>query len=203
MGPPLWREEGLVFLGSRHIGCTVIQHECIHTQTTTMKGHFYCMDAIHALSPIAVSARSKAWTVFLRLNPAIVGSNPTRGMDVCVCLFCVCVVLCVGSGLATDWSPVQAVLLTVYRLRNWKAAEVHKGYRAIYRDTLCRAVPLILCRACSSNRWKMLTSGHGGCKFLLFIENTLHTQRTVILFPYDWAQFQPKYILKMCIIRSL
>jgi hypothetical protein len=32
---------------------------------------------------------------------AVMGSNPTRGMDVCVCLFCVCVVLCVGSGLAT------------------------------------------------------------------------------------------------------
>jgi hypothetical protein len=30
-----------------------------------------------------------------------VGPNPTRGMDVCVCLFGVCVVLCVGSGLAT------------------------------------------------------------------------------------------------------
>jgi hypothetical protein len=31
----------------------------------------------------------------------IVGSNPTEGMDVCVCLICVCVVLRVGSGLAT------------------------------------------------------------------------------------------------------
>jgi hypothetical protein len=30
-----------------------------------------------------------------------VGTNYTRGMDVCVRLFCVCVVLCVGSGLAT------------------------------------------------------------------------------------------------------
>jgi hypothetical protein len=30
-----------------------------------------------------------------------VGSNPIRGMVVFVRLFCVCVVLCVGSGLAT------------------------------------------------------------------------------------------------------
>jgi hypothetical protein len=30
-----------------------------------------------------------------------VGSNPTRGMDVCVRLFCIFVVLCIGSGLAT------------------------------------------------------------------------------------------------------
>jgi hypothetical protein len=41
----------------------------------------------------------------------------------CVRLFCVCVVLCVGSGLPTGWSPVQGVLPTVYRLRNWKSDE--------------------------------------------------------------------------------
>jgi hypothetical protein len=34
-------------------------------------------------------------------NTGIVSSNSTRGMDVCMCLFCGCVVLCVGSGLAT------------------------------------------------------------------------------------------------------
>jgi hypothetical protein len=33
------------------------------------------------------------------------GSNPTRDMDVCVRLFCVCAVLCVGSGLATGLIP--------------------------------------------------------------------------------------------------
>jgi hypothetical protein len=37
--------------------------------------------------PIAVTARSKARTVFARSNTEIVGSNPTGGMDVCV--FCV------------------------------------------------------------------------------------------------------------------
>jgi hypothetical protein len=41
--------------------------------------------------PITVAARSKAWTVFARSNAGIVVSNPTRGMDVCLCLFCVCV----------------------------------------------------------------------------------------------------------------
>jgi hypothetical protein len=39
--------------------------------------------------------------VFARSNARIKGSNPTRGMDVFVHLFCVYVVLCVGSGLAT------------------------------------------------------------------------------------------------------
>jgi hypothetical protein len=38
----------------------------------------------------------------------------------CLCVYTVCIVLCVGSGLATGWSTVQGVLPTVYRLRNWK-----------------------------------------------------------------------------------
>jgi hypothetical protein len=53
-------------------------------------------------APITVTARSKARTVFAPSYAGIVGSNPTRGMDVCVHLFCVCVVLCVGRGLATS-----------------------------------------------------------------------------------------------------
>jgi hypothetical protein len=60
-----------------------------------------------------VAARSKAWTVFARSDAGIVDSNPTQGMDVCVRLFCVCIVLCVGSGLATGWSLVQGVLPSV------------------------------------------------------------------------------------------
>jgi hypothetical protein len=39
--------------------------------------------------------------VFAHSNAGIGGSNPTQGMDVCVRLFSICVVLCVGSGLAT------------------------------------------------------------------------------------------------------
>jgi hypothetical protein len=41
-------------------------------------------------------------------------------MDVCSTLFCVCVVLCVGGGLAKDWTPVQGVLPTVYRIKYLK-----------------------------------------------------------------------------------
>jgi hypothetical protein len=63
--------------------------------------------------PIRVSALSKAWTVFARSNAGILGSNSTQGMDVCVRLFCVCVVLRVGSGLARGWSPVQGVLMSM------------------------------------------------------------------------------------------
>jgi hypothetical protein len=50
---------------------------------------------------MTVAARSKSRTVLARSNAGIVGSNPTQSMDVCVYLFCVCVVLCVGRGLVT------------------------------------------------------------------------------------------------------
>jgi hypothetical protein len=56
-----------------------------------------------------------------------VGSNPTLGMGVCVRLFCVCVVLCVGNGLATGCSPVQGVLPTVYRIKKLKKRRRSKG----------------------------------------------------------------------------
>jgi hypothetical protein len=56
---------------------------------------------------VKVAAWSKAWTVFAHLNAGIVGSNPTQSMDICVRLFCVCVVLCVGNGFAMVWSPIQ------------------------------------------------------------------------------------------------
>jgi hypothetical protein len=61
------------------------------------------------------SSRAKTWTVFAYSDAGIVGSNRTQGMDVgvCMCLFCVCVVLCLGSGLAKGWSLVQGVPLFV------------------------------------------------------------------------------------------
>jgi hypothetical protein len=70
---------------------------------------------ISVVGPVTVDAQSTAWTVFGRSNTGIVCLNPTRGMDVCVRLFCVCVVLCVGRGLATGLSPVQGVLPAVYK----------------------------------------------------------------------------------------
>jgi hypothetical protein len=89
-----------------------------------------CCNADHS------GARSKAWTVFARSNAGVVGSNPTQGICVCVRLFCVCVVLCVCSGLATAWSSVQGVLPIVNGLRNWKSAQgPTKSCRAINRQT--------------------------------------------------------------------
>jgi hypothetical protein len=67
-----------------------------------------------------MAVQSKARTVFAGSNAGIVGSNPTQGMDVSLCLFYVCVVLCVGSGLVTGWSLIQGVLLDVYRIKKLK-----------------------------------------------------------------------------------
>jgi hypothetical protein len=50
---------------------------------------------------IYLSLMVKYSAVFARSKSGILGSNPTRGMDVCVRLFHVCIVLCVCSGLAT------------------------------------------------------------------------------------------------------
>jgi hypothetical protein len=36
------------------------------------------------MMPLTVAVRAKTWTVFARSNIGIVGSNPSRGMDVCV-----------------------------------------------------------------------------------------------------------------------
>jgi hypothetical protein len=50
---------------------------------------------------------------------------------VCMCLFCVCVVPCLGRGLATSRSPVQGVLPSVKVIMKLKAeAGVQKGCRA-------------------------------------------------------------------------
>jgi hypothetical protein len=59
---------------------------------------------------------SKFSAVFVRSNSGIVYSILTRGVDVCVWLFCICDVLCVFSNPATGWFPVQGVLPTAYRL---------------------------------------------------------------------------------------
>jgi hypothetical protein len=63
---------------------------------------------------ITVAVRSKAWNVFTRSNTRVMGSNPARGMDVGVCLLCVCdVLLCLWTAhMLRTHCPVQGVLPT-------------------------------------------------------------------------------------------
>jgi hypothetical protein len=87
--------------------------------------------------PITVAERSEAWAVFARSNSGVVGTNPTRGMNVCVCLFCISVFLFVVNGLATAWSSVQKAVPTELRTKKLKkkSGESPKvGYRAIDDD---------------------------------------------------------------------
>jgi hypothetical protein len=79
-----------------------------------------------------VAALSKAWIVFVRSNAGIVGSNSARGIDVCVHLFCVCALLCVGSGLAKGSTPSKGCYRLCIGSRNWKSGQgPAKGFRAI------------------------------------------------------------------------
>jgi hypothetical protein len=74
-------------------------------------------------------------TVFSRSNTGIVGSNPNRGMDVCVRLFCVCTVLCVKvSALRRADPPSKESCLLYKRSRNWKTGQGRKGCRTTYRQ---------------------------------------------------------------------
>jgi hypothetical protein len=54
----------------------------------------------------------KAWTVLARLDAGIVGSNPTRGMDVYmyVYVYSMFVLSYVDWDLAISWSLIQGVL---------------------------------------------------------------------------------------------
>jgi hypothetical protein len=49
----------------------------------------------------------------VEIKQRLIKMDPTQGMDVCVCIYSVCVVLCVGSGLATDLSLIQGVLPSI------------------------------------------------------------------------------------------
>jgi hypothetical protein len=61
-------------------------------------------------------------------------------MDIYVRLFYVYVILCVGRGLATGWSPIQGALPNVYRITKLKKRpDPTKGCRTIdeWMNWLC------------------------------------------------------------------
>jgi hypothetical protein len=93
--------------------------------------------------PITVAMRSKAWTVFIRSNTGILGSNPTWGMDVCMHLFCVCAVLYVQvAALRRADLPSEESYRLCKKIKKLKSGQgPTKGCRAI--DKLCKW--LIIC----------------------------------------------------------
>jgi hypothetical protein len=75
-----------------------------------------------------VAARSKACTVFARSDAGIVGSNPTQGM-MSVCVFCVCVVLLVGSG--SCYGLIPGPKSPTERVKNQETEKPAKVRRAV------------------------------------------------------------------------
>jgi hypothetical protein len=75
---------------------------------------------------ITVTAWSKAWTTFAARTLGSWARIPLEAW-MSVRLFRICVVLCLGSGLATGWSSVQGVLPTAYRLINWEGGQCPKN----------------------------------------------------------------------------
>jgi hypothetical protein len=70
-------------------------------------------------TPVTVAARSKAWNVFTRLITGVVSSNPTRGMDVCMRLFCLCCPVQVAALRRADHSSKESYQPPIsVRLRN-------------------------------------------------------------------------------------
>jgi hypothetical protein len=65
------------------------------------------------------AARFKVSNILASSSIGVVGSNPTRGMDVSL-RFSLFVLSCLSSGLVMGWSPVQGVLPTVYQIYNFK-----------------------------------------------------------------------------------
>jgi hypothetical protein len=94
---------------------------CILVVHRRFKGTYYLHLQVRSVSwPSHSKKQAASRTVSCRSqwrrglsNTGNMGSNPTQGMDVCLRLFCVCIVLCVGSGFATGSSPVQGVLPTI------------------------------------------------------------------------------------------
>jgi hypothetical protein len=71
----------------------------ISIKSTIVTARIY---AVGITEPVTVAEQSKACTVFVRSEAGIVGSIPQKAWTFVMCLFCVCVVLCLGRGLATS-----------------------------------------------------------------------------------------------------
>jgi hypothetical protein len=71
-----------------------------------------------------VAARSKARTVFARSNTEIVGSNPTGGMDVCVCSVCVVFCVYIVSG-ETASRPKKSLMKTYHWIGSLDVSSRH------------------------------------------------------------------------------
>jgi hypothetical protein len=90
-------------------------HFCLHRTTNVNQ-------QIKERKFVTVRSQFRPVTLFYadHSNTGVVGSNRISDINICMRLFCVCIVLCVGRGLAMSWSPDQGVLLTIHRITKLK-----------------------------------------------------------------------------------
>jgi hypothetical protein len=95
--------------------------------------HFFKCSCFDDHSKLPLPRRRSQWPRSLRHEPSppalILGSWIRIPLEtwMSMCVYSVCVVLCVGSGLAMGWSPVQGALPTVYRSNKLKNGQVQRA----------------------------------------------------------------------------
>jgi hypothetical protein len=91
---------GFVFPGVKRLGrgadhslpsSTKVKSAWSYNSTSSLCLHGVVLnETMDISSPVSMAVRSKASTVFGRSNIGIAGSNPARGMDVCLCFSVLC-----------------------------------------------------------------------------------------------------------------
>jgi hypothetical protein len=94
--------------------------------------------------PVSIAERSEACTIYDRLNIEIAGSNPDRGMDVCLRVSVLCCPVfrhrpCVGL----IPQPKESYQMSVDREVHWTSFRVHSAsYPTGQEESLCSVKPV-------------------------------------------------------------
>jgi hypothetical protein len=97
-------------------------HETVKDYYLKLGHHHFSAHRIQIILPVPVAVRSEASTVFARLNAGIVGSNPIKTW-MSVCVYSLCVFLCVRTALRRADPPSMESYRLCIRLRNRKSGQ--------------------------------------------------------------------------------
>jgi hypothetical protein len=101
-----------------------------------------------------------------------------------MCLFCVCVVLCLGRGLAMSWTLIQGVLLPVKWSWNWKKSEARAqgGCRASEK----KIVSIYLAFYTIAVAHKKTTVSSGLCSYTYMISFLSFALKSLLIIMSGW-----------------